>query len=66
MHLETALNIDLIPHHMKSHQDNECTYDQLPWQTQLNCACDQQVALVQGMQQMHPQKRKPYQLPPRH
>ncbi len=25
---------------MKSHQDNEKDYDELPWQAHLNCDCD--------------------------
>ena len=29
------------PEHIKSHQDNNTEYDNLPWKAQLNCDCNQ-------------------------
>ena len=29
------------PEHIKSHQDNDTEYNNLPWKAQLNCDCDQ-------------------------
>jgi hypothetical protein len=29
------------PEHIKSHQDNNAEYDNLPWKAQLNCDCNQ-------------------------
>ena len=29
------------PEHIKSHQDNDTEYSNLPWKAQLNCDCDQ-------------------------
>jgi hypothetical protein len=34
-------NITVNPEHVKSHQDNTQAYKDLPWQTQLDCDCDQ-------------------------
>ena len=33
--------MSVMPKHVKSHQDNSITYDELPWQAKLNCDCDQ-------------------------
>ena len=33
--------ITVNPEHVKSHQDNNQAYKNLPWQAQLNCDCDQ-------------------------
>ena len=42
---------------MKSHQNNKSTYDQLPWQAQLNCDCNKQATLVQECNKCIPKKR---------
>jgi hypothetical protein len=47
MQLAKELQKDLIPHHIKAHQqDEDLPHNQLPWQVQLNCDCDNQAAQV--------------------
>jgi hypothetical protein len=33
--------MSVTPKHVKSQQDNSIAYNELPWQTKLNCDCDQ-------------------------
>ena len=48
MKLADELQINLVPHHVKAHQDDDCPYDLLPWQAKLNVDCD-----LQAGQKMH-------------
>jgi hypothetical protein len=42
--LSNRNNFDLIPEHVKAHQDNDCAYVDLSWKAKLNCNCNQQVS----------------------
>ena len=69
MKLATDLNLDLIPHHMKSHQYDqydEREYDQVSWQAKLNCDCDQQAVSVRECHTCAFNSQVPYKLPPGH
>ena len=48
---------------MNSHHDDECAFDQLPWQARLNCDCDQQAALVRDCYTYVQAKKISYKLP---
>lgn len=66
MKLATDLNLELIPHHVKSHRDYACEYAQLSWQAKLNCDCYQQTGLVRECLTCAPHSQVPYKLPPGH
>ena len=40
------LQIDLVPHQIKAHEDNDCQYDLLTWQAKLNVNYDLQAAQI--------------------
>ena len=65
MKLADELQINLVPHHVKAHQDDDCPYDLLPWQAKLNVDCDLQAAQVRRCTTCKGVSRS-YTLPPGH
>jgi hypothetical protein len=56
----------VTPKHVKSHQDNSITYDELPWQAKLNCDCDQSAGSLRTCSQCLSTLHTHYELPTRH
>ena len=66
MKLEDRYNIDLIPGHVKAHQNNDCVCKDLSWKAKLNCNCDHQAAMVWSCPRCIGSTAQAYQLPPGH
>ena len=59
--------IDLLQvYHVRSHQDEEEEYANLPWEAKLNVDCDTLAALARKCAWCMSRKPKSYQLPPGH
>ena len=58
--------MSVTPKHVKSHQDNSVTYDELPWQTRLNCDCDQSARSSHTCSQCLSTLHTHYELPTGH
>ncbi len=56
----------LKPAHVKSHQDDEVSYNQLTWQARLNCDCDALAELPRTCQQCKTERTPKHILPPGH
>ena len=54
------------PEHIKSHQDNDTAYDNLPWKAQLNCDCNQLAGSTHTWPQCLEAVPTPYILPTGH
>jgi hypothetical protein len=59
-------SITLTPHHIKSHQDIDCNYDNLTWQAKLNCDCDEAAENVRKCSECERKAHRHYTLPPGH
>ena len=59
-------SINIIPHHVKSHQDNDRDFEDLGWQAQLNCICDRMVEETRECQHCVAVGHKHYSLQPGH
>jgi hypothetical protein len=66
MKVADSHNIDLIPEHVKAHQDNDCAYEDFSWKAKLNCDCDHQATMVPTYTQCLGSPAQAYQLPPGH
>ena len=58
--------ITVNPEHVKSHQDDTQAYNDLPWQAQLNCDCDQLAGSSQACKQCNDTLHKIYAPPTCH
>ena len=56
----TKHNIQLVPFHVKSHQDQETSYAKLPWEAKLNCDVDKLAAIARICTRFNTGVGRPY------
>lgn len=66
MNLATVYRINILPKHVKAHQDSDMEYKDLSWEAKMNCDCDILASEVQDCILCKSHISDKYQLPPGH
>jgi len=66
MNLATVYRINILPKHVKAHQDSDMEYKDLSWEAKMNCDCNILASEVQDCILCKSHISDKYQLPPGH